>query len=72
MTLGSRSQPPCAQVRLNATFQTGCAALIDHDDRDDAMTSVRLTGRYKEPDLGPKEYTMGQVIANASNKPNRR
>jgi dihydrofolate reductase len=30
------------------------------------MTSVRLTGRYKDPDLGLKEHTMGQVIANAS------
>ncbi len=25
------------------------------------MTSVRLTGRYKEPDLGPKEHTMGHA-----------
>jgi hypothetical protein len=42
--------------------------LIDHDNGDDAMTSVRLDGRYNEPDPGLKEHnTMGQVIANASN-----
>jgi DNA-binding MarR family transcriptional regulator len=43
--------------------------LTDHDNGDDAMTSVRLDGRYKEPDLGMKEHTMGQVIDNASNRP---
>jgi len=53
-------------------FQAGYAALTDHDIRDDAMTSVRLTGRYKEPDLGLKEHTMGQVLANASNTGRRR
>ena len=31
------------------------------------MTPVRPTGRYKEPDLGLKERTMRQAIANASN-----
>jgi hypothetical protein len=52
-------------------FQADCAALIDHDNRVDAMTSVRLSGRYKEPDPGLKEHTMGQVIANASNTGHR-
>ena len=41
-------------------------ALTDDDNGDDAMTSVRLSGRYNEPDLGLKEHTMGQVIGNAS------
>jgi hypothetical protein len=31
------------------------------------MSSVRLAGPYKEHDLGLKEHTMRQVIANASN-----
>jgi hypothetical protein len=59
-------------VRLTAAFQAGCTALIHHDNGYDAMTSVRLNGRYKEPDLGLKEHTMGQVIANASNTGHRR
>jgi hypothetical protein len=59
-------------ARLSTAFQALCAALSDHDNRDDAMTSVRLNGRYKEPGLGLKEHTMGQVIANASNTCHRR
>jgi hypothetical protein len=46
--------------------------LIDHDNRDDAMTSVRLTRQIQESDLGLKEHTMGQVIAKGSKKGYRR
>jgi hypothetical protein len=59
-------------MRHTAAFQAGYASLTDHDNRDDAMTSVRLTGRYKQPHLGLKEHTMGQVIAKASNTGHRR
>jgi hypothetical protein len=56
----------------SAAFQDGCAALTDQDDCDDAVTSVRLNGRYRQPDPGLKEHTMGQVIATGSNKRHRR
>jgi hypothetical protein len=54
-----------------ASFQAGCAALTDRGNRDGAMTSVRLTSRYKEPDLGLKEHTMWRIITNASNTGHR-
>jgi hypothetical protein len=36
------------------------------------MTSARAAGRYEEPDPGPKEHTMGQVIVTALSPGDRR
>ena len=45
----ARRRNPFDYPRHSAAFQAGCTALIDHDHGDDAMTSVRLDGRYEEP-----------------------
>jgi hypothetical protein len=59
-------------VRQLSASQARRAALTDPWQRDDAMSSLSLTGRYNEPDLGLKEHTMWQVTAIASNQGDRR
>jgi hypothetical protein len=58
-------------VRRIAAVDAAYAMSTKQVNWPDAVTSARLTGRYKKFDLEPREHTMGQ-IANASNTGHRR
>jgi hypothetical protein len=51
---------PSSDARVTAASRLGCVESTDHDRPDDAMTLVRLRGRYEELDLGLRSTPWGR------------